>query len=91
VTDSRERWYRALMLRRNARRDVDDELGFHLESRVADLVASGVDPAKARAQAEAEFGDQRVIREQTVRIDRRIQRRRRVSDWIGEAWRDVVV
>jgi putative ABC transport system permease protein len=91
VTDSRERWYRALMLRRNARRDVDDELRFHLESRVADLVASGVDPAKARAQAEAEFGDQRVIREQTVRIDRRIQRRRRVSDWIGEAWRDVVV
>jgi putative ABC transport system permease protein len=91
VTDSRERWYRALMLRRNARRDVDDELRFHLESRVADLVASGVDPAKARAQAEAEFGDQRVIREQTVRIDERIHRRRRLVDWVGEVWGDVLV
>jgi len=92
VTDSRERWFRALTLsRRNAARDVDDELRFHLESRIADLVASGVDPAKARARAEAEFGDQRFIRDQTVRIDERIHRRRRLSDWLGEVWRDVLV
>ncbi len=92
MTDSRERWFRALIpSRRNAARDVDDELRFHLESRVADLVARGVDLATARARASAEFGDQGAIREQTVRIDERIHRRRRLSDWVGEVWRDVLV
>ena len=92
MTDSRERWFRALILsRRNAARDVDDELRFHLESRIADLVAGGVDPATARARAEAEFGDQGAIREQTVRIDQRIHRRRRLGDWVAEVWRDVLV
>ncbi|HEV8446112.1 MAG TPA: ABC transporter permease [Gemmatimonadaceae bacterium] len=92
MTESKERWFRALTLvRRSAGRDVDDELRFHVESRVADLVASGVDPATARARAEAEFGDQRTIREQTVRIDERIRRRRRLGDWLNEIWRDVVV
>src|SRR5262249_45126063 len=71
--------------------DVDDELRFHLESRIADLVARGVDPVTARARAEAEFGDRRTIREQTVRIDERIRRRRRMSDWLIEVWRDVLV
>ena len=89
MSDSRERWFRALTLsRRSPGRDVDDELRFHLESRIADLIAGGLDPAKARARAEAEFGDHRAIRDQIVQIDERIHRRRRVSDWWGEVWRD---
>jgi hypothetical protein len=38
-------------------RDVDSELGFHFEERIADLTARGRTPAEARAEAEREFGD----------------------------------
>ena len=37
--------------------DVDDELRFHLESRVADLVAEGMSPDEARRVARERFGD----------------------------------
>jgi hypothetical protein len=38
-------------------RDVDDEVAFHLEMRVSDLVRSGVTEREARRQAVLEFGD----------------------------------
>jgi predicted permease len=41
----------------NPRRDVDDEVRAHLDARAEALVASGLDPAAARAQALREFGD----------------------------------
>jgi predicted permease len=41
----------------DVRADVDDELTFHLEMRVSDLIAQGRSPAAARAQAAAEFGN----------------------------------
>jgi len=92
MSDSSDRWLRYLNFwRRDPRRDVDDELQFHLESRVTDLIASGVDPAVARARAASEFGDARAVREQTVRIDERILRRGRRADWLGDVWRDTVV
>ena len=37
-------------------RDMDDELRFHLESRAADLVRSGLPPAEAARRARLEFG-----------------------------------
>ncbi len=37
--------------------DIDDELGFHVESRIRDLVAEGHSPEAAAAQAAREFGD----------------------------------
>lgn len=51
--------------------DVDRELRFHIESRVADLVAAGWDEGSARAEAERVFGDvgsiRRACREIVVR------------------------
>ncbi len=41
----------------DVRADVDDEVAFHLDERVRDLVARGVPAADARAQARREFGD----------------------------------
>ena len=41
----------------DVRADVQDELTFHLEMRISDLIAPGRSPAEARAQAAAEFGD----------------------------------
>src|SRR5688500_15924895 len=47
-----------LALRRPAAvsRDVDDEIRSHLEERIEDLVARGLSPAAARAEAERRFG-----------------------------------
>ena len=39
------------------RDEVDEELRFHLESRIDDLVASGMEPAAARREALRRFGD----------------------------------
>src|SRR5215213_9636074 len=42
---------------RQIRRDVDDELRFHIDMRVEALVNAGLSPENARAQALREFGD----------------------------------
>ena len=43
-----ERWLRYFEFwRRDPRRDVDDEIRFHLEARVADLVQRGLTPEAA--------------------------------------------
>jgi len=84
MTDRRLRYFE--FWRRDPRRDVDDEIQFHLEARVADLVGTGMAPDEARRRATAEFGDPRVVREQTVAIDQRIMRRGRRSEW----WLDIM-
>jgi predicted permease len=68
---------------------VDDELRFHLESRTADLVDAGVDPAEARAQALREFGDLEDARRFMARADERLHLRRQRSDYMGELLQDV--
>jgi hypothetical protein len=46
------------------RDEIDEELRFHLESRIEDLEAGGMDPAEARREASRRFGDAgRVARE----------------------------
>ena len=71
-----DRWLRYFELpRRDPRRDVDDEIRFHLEERVADLVRSGLTPEAARDRATREFGDTHLVRDQTVAIDQRMRRR----------------
>jgi len=72
--------------RRDPRRDIEDEIEFHLEARIADLIGKGVSPEEARRRAHADFGDARAVREETMAIDQRILRRRRHADW----WLDVL-
>jgi predicted permease len=74
--------------RRDPRRDVDDEIRFHVESRVAELVARGMPEPEARRRAEQEFGDAARVRAETVRIDERMAKRRRRTEWIGDVVRD---
>src|SRR5688500_10682398 len=70
-------WRRLFRLERvDTERDVDDELRFHLEARVEDLIASGMTPAAARAEAEKTFGDTIAIRDTCLAIDERLHRRR---------------
>jgi putative ABC transport system permease protein len=49
-------WFRTLFRRREVERELDRELRFHLESRVADLIAAGRSPEAARREALVEFG-----------------------------------
>jgi putative ABC transport system permease protein len=65
----------------NARQDVDDELGFHLEMKTREFMEQGMSPADARRKAEASFGDVQGIRRdlRAERGARNVERERR--DW----------
>ena len=89
MSDRRLRYFE--FWRRDPRRDVDDEIEFHLEARIADLVARGLPLDDARRRATAEFGDARAVREQTVEIDQRMMRRGRRADWLADVLRDARV
>ena len=62
---------RSLVRRDRADRDLARELRFHLDERVAELVAEGMEPAAARRTATREFGALPSI-EQQCRETRRV-------------------
>ncbi len=69
--------------------EVDDELAFHLEQRVRDYVARGMDPAAARAKALERFGDVGTVRTECTQLlaaDRRAADRR---DWLDDLRQDL--
>jgi putative ABC transport system permease protein len=66
--------------RRNPRRDIDEELRFHFDARIAELVAQGLKPDEARARAVAEFGDVDEVRANLKAIDERVAARRNRAD-----------
>ncbi|HEY7895133.1 MAG TPA: ABC transporter permease [Gemmatimonadaceae bacterium] len=75
-------------------RDVDTELGFHLDMRIRELTARGMDPDAARRAASAEFGDiegTRVYcRAADARGDRAVRAADRLTEWRQDAryaWR----
>ena len=69
--------------------DVERELAFHLESRVADLIASGTSEADARERARHEFGDLEEARQYMVRVDNAIEISQRRRDHVHELWQDI--
>jgi putative ABC transport system permease protein len=80
-------------VRRSARDidvDVDEELRFHLDRRSDALIASGLAPQPARAQALAEFGDVDEARAYLRSLDREIETRQRRRDYMGELRQDLV-
>jgi predicted permease len=74
-------------VQRNARgvdRDIDDELRFHLEMTVKDLMDSGMTPDDARREAERRFGDVSAVRANLSTIDRgRVGHEKRAEWWDG--------
>src|SRR6185312_8593417 len=73
----------------NARRELDDELGFHLDTLVQDLIASGVSPEVARAEAERRFGTVSDIRDACLTIDRRRARRLAFKEYVHMISQDI--
>jgi predicted permease len=71
------RWRRYLQFwRPNIHADINDELAFHLDQRVAEFMAAGASRAEAEARARERFGDLGLAREELMDIGRRVNRRR---------------
>jgi len=60
--------------------DVDEELQFHIESRVLDYVAEGMTVEAARAEALRRFGDVSAVRRSCEEIDHLLEQERRRAD-----------
>ena len=69
--------------------DVKDELRFHLEAKIDDLVAQGWHPEAARQEAERQFGDMRAVQQIGVRIGEKMERRKRLKDYWSDSLQDV--
>ena len=82
--DRLRRLFRLATFTRSPEHEVDEELRFHLESRVADLMAAGHTRDAAEREAAREFGDVGAARAELARIDRgRLQRAERTDWWLG--------
>lgn len=66
-------------------RDIDEEVGFHLEMRIADLCARGLTPDAARAEALRRFGDAEDLRDYCQTIDAPHARRANALAWL-QGW-----
>jgi len=75
--------------RRRVQHDVDDEIRFHLESRIAELVAQGAPVNVARDVAAREFGDVAEARSEIARVDRRRLTRERRQAWWETLGQDI--
>jgi len=53
------------------RREVDDEIRFHIDARVEEMLRLGASEKEARERAESEFGDVRRSKRELVDVDRR--------------------
>ncbi|MFL5606629.1 MAG: ABC transporter permease, partial [Gemmatimonadaceae bacterium] len=74
------RVFRLPATRARARRAVDEELCFHLDERIEELVARGMTRADAESEARRRFGDIREYRKQAVAIDEQIIQEQRRMD-----------
>jgi predicted permease len=61
--------------------DLDSEVAFHVDQRTADLIAQGVDPARARSEAELAFGNRTLAKESA--------RERDIFVWLETALQDL--
>ena len=68
---------------------IDDELRFHLQSRIDELVAAGTSVAEARHLAQGEFGDWNRYRADCVTIDSRHVREANIRDYVESVWSDL--
>ena len=71
------------------RRDVDEELQFHIDARTDELVRQGFTRDEARKRALHEFGDIEDAREYIRRVDTDIEHQRRRKDYMSELRQDV--
>jgi len=69
--------------------DVRDELDFHIESKIADLLAVGMTPEGARREALRQFGQIHEIENIGVHMGDKMERRQRLADYWTDLTQDV--
>jgi predicted permease len=69
--------------------DVKDELRFHLQAKIDDLVAQGWSPDAARQEAERQFGDLRAVQQIGVRLGEKMERRKLLQNYWTDSLQDV--
>ncbi len=75
-------WRRLFRIwRRSPARDVDAELAFHFDERIAELVAGGMPGDEGRRVATHEFGDLESVRARLMAIDTRIAEQETRREW----------
>ncbi|HKC19005.1 MAG TPA: permease prefix domain 1-containing protein, partial [Candidatus Dormibacteraeota bacterium] len=88
--DRTPRWRRYLgFIRANVPADVDDELAFHIQSRIERNLALGLTPDEARRDAIARFGDVDAVRSALVRHDERLHATERRAEYIADCIQDL--
>lgn len=68
---------------------LDDELDFHLKTRIAEFIREGATEEEARERALAQFGDPGEVRDRCRRIDERGAMRKAASELVGDLKQDV--
>jgi putative ABC transport system permease protein len=69
--------------------EVDEEIAFHVEMRMRELVEKGVDPRIAREMVLARLGDVGRLKRACVDLGRKRDRAMRLTRWCGEFREDV--
>jgi predicted permease len=75
--------------RPNVSEDVDDEIRFHFEMRVRDLIAAGRTEAAAREEAMRRFGEFTAVRDACIAIDTRRRERVERREVLGHMKQDL--
>ena len=89
--DGQASWRRYLrFFRADPAADVDDELAFHLQSTVDELVALGMPPDAARHAARRKFGDVDTISRTLYTLSEQREERMDRSEWLGAIRQDIV-
>jgi predicted permease len=83
------RVFRLPSTRARLARDVDDELAFHLEARVHQLIAGGLTPDAARREAVRQFGDVESVRQSCVTMDEQRESSMRRTNYTSEVLQDL--
>ena len=88
---SRARHFFRLAIRRPAltEQDVDAEIAFHLEARVAQLIARGMSPDAAHAEAWRRFGDVEMARHTLTSSATRWETRMQLREILGNIGQDL--
>jgi len=90
VSDARKKLFRLpWRTARQIRDDIDEELRFHIDMRVAGLISAGLTPDAARQQATREFGDLDDARRYIGAVDRDIEAAQRRSDFMNDLSHDI--
>src|SRR5438477_9827034 len=75
------RWWGRLLRREQQEADLDKELHFHIEERVAAYKGSGLSEEEARRKVRQEFGGMEQVKEQC--------RDARGTRWLEDLWQDL--